>query len=79
MPDSQPNIVADGHDRLRDSHEYREAVERITREVEGRFQSEMAKAPFWRRLWLRHRIRRTIRAELDKLFPPDALYLTHGN
>jgi hypothetical protein len=74
MKGSDSEIVADGARRLRVSGDYAEAKRRITAEVKRRFEAEKKSASLWRRLWLVMMIRRQIKGELDKLFPPAALH-----
>lgn len=63
-------IVADGRERV-------VAVElpRIRREVRARYADRRVSSGFWQRLRLRRLIRREIRAELERVAPPSALYV----
>jgi hypothetical protein len=63
-------IVADGRERVI-------AVElpRIQREVRARYADQWASTGFLKRIRLCRLIRREIRAKLDRLAPPAAMYL----
>ena len=67
--DRRDKFVADGRERIA-----RGEIERIRREVRARYADQMAAAGFFRRLWLRVRIRREIERQLNKIAPRDGLY-----
>jgi hypothetical protein len=75
MDNDRPQIVADGRERLQEAKDASVARQRIAAEVWDEFQEEFSSASFWRRLWLRVKIRRELRTRMDREFPPDALYL----
>ena len=72
MPDER--FVADGHERLAESSEFRMARAAVITSVQARYAEQLAGAGIFRRLVLRLRLRREIAQELSKLAPPDALY-----
>ena len=71
---SDDRFVADGHERLTKSSEFRAARSAVITSVQARYADQLAAAGILRRLMLRLRIRREIAQELAKLAPPDALY-----
>ena len=75
MKDSDSKIVADGMRRLRVVKDYPAVRKRLLADVACRYDEEKKRASFWRRLWLEVKIRREVRAELQKEFPRAALYI----
>ncbi len=75
MKNSDPKIVADGAQRLRDAVGYDERRKKLRAECARRHAAEMQLAPWWRRLWLEAKIAREVRAALRKEFPPGALHV----
>lgn len=73
MPDER--IIAHGREQLTSSRQYRAARGEVIAAVEARYAEPLASAGFFRRLVLHVRMRHEIAQELDKLAPPDALYL----
>jgi hypothetical protein len=71
---SDENFVADGHERLTKSSEFRAARAEVLAAVRARYAEQLAGAGILRRLAIHLRMRREIAQELDKLAPPDALY-----
>jgi hypothetical protein len=71
---SNPRIVVDGIRRLRGSKEYGAVRTRLLSEARARHTEEIKVASFWRRIWLNLKIEREVRAELNKMCPPGALY-----
>jgi hypothetical protein len=71
-------IVQDGPLRLRRSKEYAALRSRLVAEARLRHEAGPRGAFFWRRAWIWLRIEREVRAELRRLCPPDALYLSKG-
>lgn len=71
---SDERFVADGHERLTKSSEFRATREAVIASVQARYAEQLAGAGILRRLVLRLRMRREITHELAKLAPPDALY-----
>jgi len=63
-------IVADGRERV-----IALELPRIQREVNARYADRWVSAGFWQRLRLRRLIRREIRAELERVAPPNGLYV----
>ncbi|HEX6861569.1 MAG TPA: hypothetical protein VF414_02075 [Thermoanaerobaculia bacterium] len=72
MPDE--NFVADGHERLTKSSEFRAARAEVIAAVRARYAEQLAGAGILLRLAIHLRMRREIAQELDKLAPPAALY-----
>ena len=72
---SDERFVADGHERLTSSDEYKEARAAIVAAVQARYAEPLAGAGAFRRIVLLLRRRREISRELAKIAPPDALYL----
>ena len=72
---SDDRFTADGYDELKKSKEYRAARAEVIAAVRARHAESLASAGILRRLVLRLRMQREIAQELDKLAPPDALYL----
>jgi len=71
---SDDRFVADGHERLTKSSEFRVARSAVIASVQARYADQLAAAGILRRLVLRLRMRREVAQELAKLAPPDALY-----
>jgi hypothetical protein len=69
-------IVADGERRLRRSAEFRAACDEIVRTVQQENAFELERVGPARRLLLRTRMRRQVRARIEQLAPKDALYLS---
>ena len=72
---SDDRFTADGYDELKKSEGYRAARDEVIASVRARYARSLANAGVLRRLVLRLRMQREIAQELDKLAPPDALYL----
>ena len=72
---SEERIVAHGREELMKSEGYRVARDEVIAAVRARYAEPLANAGFFRWLVLHLRMRREIARELDKLAPPDALYL----
>ncbi len=68
-------FTADGYDELKKSKEYRAARDEVIASVRARYAEPLASAGILRRLVLRLRMQREIAQELDKLAPPDAIYI----
>ena len=66
-------IIAPSFKRLREREVWRTVLKA---EIEARFREQLRKAGFWERFKIRIRIAREVRAELNKKFPPLALYST---
>jgi hypothetical protein len=75
MKISDPRIVADGAQRLRDAMGYEARRKELRAEGARRHAAELRAAPIWRRLWLEANIAREVREALQKEFPPGALHL----
>ena len=75
MNASGTRIVADGAKRVRESRTYASARERLLAEHTKRHAAELQGASLVRRLWIEAKIRRAVKAELRKLFPPGSLHL----
>ena len=71
-------IVSDGADRLRRAARYAAERRRLLADLMQTFESEIRSQSWWRRIWLRIEMRRAVRAELNKKFPPGALHLAAG-
>lgn len=69
----KPRFIAGGRSNIA-----RENLERIEREVNERHAAALAAAGPPRRLWIKWRIRREIREELDKIAPSGGLYARTG-
>jgi hypothetical protein len=50
------------------------AEAQVRAQVWAEYAEELEAADAWRRFWLRRRIEREIRARVEKVAPPDALY-----
>jgi hypothetical protein len=72
---SNDRFTAHGYEELKKSKEYRAARSEVIAAVQARHAESLASAGILRRLVLRLRMQREIAQELDKLAPPDALYL----
>jgi hypothetical protein len=70
----QDRFVADGHERLQGTIEYRQKVQAIQAGVQARYQEQLRQATFWQRFRLRWQIRREIEAECAALASDEALY-----
>ena len=68
-------IIADGHTRLLHDKAIQKEIARIREDVAAKYSEELSRAGFFGRFIVRHRMRREMREEIDKLAPPDALYL----
>jgi hypothetical protein len=75
MKNSDPRIVADGAQRLRDAKGYDARREELRAEYARRHAAELQAASGWRRLWLEAKIAREVREALRKEFPPGALHV----
>ena len=73
MPDER--FIADGCEQLKKSEGYRTARAEAISRVRARYAESLASAGALRRLVLLLRMRLEIAREVDKLAPPDALYL----
>ena len=69
-------IVADGAQRYRAARDYTAIRTRVLAEASKRFECEKATASFWRRCWIELRIRREVRAFMNREFPPGNLYVS---
>jgi hypothetical protein len=69
-------IVADSLIRFRGSKEFAAVRARLVAEARLRHGADPKGAYFWRRAWLRLVIEREVRAELGRLYPPGALYIS---
>ena len=69
----EDRFLADGYQRGRAACETSRVA--IRREVEQEFADRLRQAGFFGRLLIRRRIRREVERRLNKLAPPDALYL----
>ncbi len=72
---SDDRFVNDGYERLTKSKEFQAARAAVIASVRARYAEDLAGAGILRRLALHLRMRREIAQELEKLAPPDALYL----
>ena len=68
-------IVSDGPERLRDAGEFAEERRRLLAELAQRTYREGNLTSFLQRLWLELKLRRAVRREMKKKFPPGALYV----
>jgi len=69
-------IVSGSLDRFRRSREYAALRARLGADARLRHGAELKGAPFWRRAWLEMVIEREVRAELGRICPPGALYVS---
>ena len=67
-------FVADGHERLQATIEYRQQVQAIQVRVWASYQGQLRQATFWQRLRLHWQIRHEIQAECAALTSDEALY-----
>jgi hypothetical protein len=67
-------IIADGADRYRAAKNYREVRRQLIAQATERYRGAIENASVWRRWWILLRIRREVRVELRKEFPPAALH-----
>ena len=75
MTDHSTAIVADGAKRLRATRSYATMQAQLLAEHTKRHESELRGASLFRRLWIEAKVRRTVKAELRKLFPPGCLHV----
>ncbi len=75
MHPDKSTIVADGPKRHRDANDYAAIRARLLTALTQRHDAELRRASFFHRLWIAVKIRRAVRAELRKIFPPGALHL----
>ena len=68
-------IVVDGADRLRKAGDYEAERRRLRADLARTFDLECARGSWWNRLWLEVKLRRAVRVELKKKFPPGALHV----
>jgi hypothetical protein len=68
-------IVVDGGVRLRKAGGYEDERRRLRAELMQRFEGARAYMTWWGRLCLEIELRRAVRTELNKKFPPGALHL----
>ena len=71
-------IIAGGAARLLGDKAIRKRIAQIRKDVAARYSKEMMRAGFLGRFVVRHRMRREIREEIDRLVPPYALYFGNG-
>jgi hypothetical protein len=69
-------IVADGAARLRRAGNYEEERRQVLTELVRKYQSDQRRSSWWNQLWLKVKLRRALRAELSKKFPPGALHFS---
>lgn len=74
MKNSDPRIVADGAQRLRDAKGYDARRQELRAEYVRRHAAELQSAPLWRRVCLEATITREVREALRREFPPGALH-----
>ena len=67
-------FVADGHERIQATIEYRQKVHAIQARIWARYQEQLTQATFLQRLRLHRQIRREIQAERAALDSDEALY-----
>ena len=67
-------LVVGGRRRLLADQKVRERIDEIARAIEARHERALARAGLVRRWLIRRRMRRELRREIDRLFPPEALY-----
>lgn len=72
---SDERIIAEGYKQLTESKEFRAIRDEVIAAVRARYAEPLASAGIFQRLVLHLRMRREIKRELDRLAPPDALYL----
>lgn len=72
---SDERIIAEGYKQLTESKEFRTIRDEVIAAVRARYAEPLAGAGIFQRLALHLRMRREVKRELDKLAPPDALYL----
>lgn len=68
--ESGAHFVADGRRRI-----LRDERHCIEREIRAKYAEDLASAGWWRRLRIRSRIRREIRAEIERIAPRGAHYV----
>ena len=68
-------FLADGRDRALNAPDLQADLAASVAEIRARYDAAMAAAPWYRRLVLRYRLNREIRAEIERRAPSDALYL----
>jgi hypothetical protein len=73
---NQPGrIVADGAERLRNAGHFAAERRRVSAELARQNESAANAKYFWQRFWLQLKVRRAVRAEMQKRFPPGALHV----
>jgi hypothetical protein len=71
-------IISGDLERFRRSKEYAALRARLVADARLRHDADLRGAPFWRRAWLEVVIEREVRAELRRICPPGALYVSGG-
>jgi hypothetical protein len=73
-----PRIIAGRGANLRQTRECSAERARLLAEARIRHEAAYRAAPFWGRLLIRLAIAREVRAEMNRIYPPDALYVAGG-
>jgi hypothetical protein len=68
----EEGFVAGGAGRLLDAS--KERIAAIEQRIRASYAEELANAGLFQRLKIEARIRKEVKAEVDKLVPPDAMY-----
>jgi hypothetical protein len=69
-----PRIVAGRLGAFRGTKAFRGVRERLRAQAHGRHEAHLRGASLWGRILIRIRIEREVRAELERIYPPGALY-----
>lgn len=64
----------EGPGRLQNAPETKRKIDRLEREIKFRYKPELAQANFIGKIFVRLKIRREIKKEIDKIIPPNALW-----
>jgi hypothetical protein len=68
-------LIANGRDLILSSENYAQKEAEIRKRVNEETLWEWSLSPWWQKPFLKWKMKRRIQRELDRLAPPDALYL----
>jgi hypothetical protein len=74
-----PRIITGRGALFRRTRECSAERSRLLAEARVRHEAAFRAAPFWGRLLIRFAIAREVRAEMNRIYPPDALYVAGGS
>jgi hypothetical protein len=73
-PPENAGVIADGREPIFSSHAYKQQAQAIRRKMYQDALGEWSLAPWWQKPFLKWKIEKTIKKELEKLAPPQGLY-----